>query len=106
ETMPDDQKALDSLLIIANDQLFYRGQIINPDNGATLLLVSIDEKILNSENRQLVMQDIVHAADSFSEATGLELHFAGLPFVRTELSTKVKEELNFFLILSGVVTAF
>src|SRR5690606_17975032 len=64
-----------------------------------------DKDVLNSENRQVLMDDIALAADSFSEATGLELHFAGLPYVRTALSGKVKEELNFFLILSALVTA-
>ena len=105
DSIPEDQETLDSMLSLARDQLFYEGQIINPDNGATLLLISIEKEVLNSEKRQVLMEDIIHATDSFSEATGLGLHFAGLPFVRTELSTKVKEELNFFLILSGAVTA-
>src|SRR5690606_17340634 len=105
ETIPDDQKTLDSLLQVAADQRFYNGQLLNESNGATLLLVSIENEILNSENRQVLMSDILHSTDLFTEVTGITLHHAGLPYVRSELSTKVKEELNFFLILSGIVTA-
>ena len=105
ERIPEDQETLDSLLILAAEQRFYSGQLINEANGATLLLVSIDKDVLNSENREGLMDDIIHTANLFTEATGLDLHFAGLPYVRSELSSKVKEELNFFLILSAIVTA-
>src|SRR5690606_18698128 len=66
DSIPEDQKTLDSLLQLASEQLFYKGQIINPDNGATLLLVSIEKEVLNSEKRQVLMEDVIHAADSFS----------------------------------------
>src|SRR5690606_34224622 len=59
DTIPDTQKELDSLLQIALEQKLFSGQIINHENGATLLLVVIDEKILNSENRQRLIDDLV-----------------------------------------------
>lgn len=105
DTIPDSQEALDSLLQIARNQKLYSGQLVNEKNGATLLLVVIDEKVLNSENRQQLIDDVVHAGDLFSEATGMELHYAGLPFVRSMLSTKVQKEMTFFLYLSAAVTA-
>lgn len=105
DTIPDTQKELDSLLQIALDQKLFSGQLINQENGATLLLVAIDEKVLNSENRQRLIDDLVHAGELFTEATGMDLHYAGLPFVRSILSTKVQEEMKFFLYLSAAVTA-
>ena len=105
DTIPDTQQELDSLLQVALDQKLYSGQLINEENGATLLLVVIDEKILNSENRQQLIDDLVHAGDLFTETTGMDLHYAGLPFVRSILSTKVQEEMKFFLYLSAAVTA-
>lgn len=105
DTVPDTQHELDSLLHVALNQKLYSGQLINEENGATLLLVVIDEKILNSENRQRLIDDLVHAGDLFTEATGMDLHYAGLPFVRSILATKVQEEMKFFLYLSAAVTA-
>ena len=46
--IPDDQLALDSLLNFANNQRFYSDQIINQENGATFILISIDNKVLNT----------------------------------------------------------
>lgn len=105
DTIPDTQEGLDSLLQVALDQKLFSGQLINEKNGATLLLVVIDEKVLNSENRQRLIDDLVHAGDLFTEATGMDLHYAGLPFVRSILATKVQEEMKFFLYLSAAVTA-
>lgn len=104
--LPDDQKTLDSLLRQINNLQFYKGQIFNPDNGATLILVSIDKQIMFSKNRTFIIQDIQNAGQQFAEATGLDVHYAGLPFIKTVMAEKVKKELNFFLILSIAITAF
>ena len=101
---PEDQASLDSLLNKANDLKYYSGQITNQDNGATIILVSINRDVLNSEKRQVLVQDVVDVGNAFSEATGIELHYAGLPFVRSTVAGKVRQELNMFLILSVVVT--
>ncbi|CAN5241569.1 MMPL family transporter [soil metagenome] len=105
EELPDDQDSLDSLLNQALNIKFYEGQIINKSNGATLMLISIQKEILNSENRETLVSDILGAANSFTESTGIELHIAGLPYVRTVLMGKVKDELNLFLFLSLFITA-
>lgn len=105
ETVPDDQAILDSLLTVAADQKFYSGQIINPDNGALLLLVTIDKEVLNSSQRDVLVEDVQFLAEEYSAATGIELHYAGLPFLRSVMSVKVKDELNLFLVLSAMVTA-
>jgi predicted RND superfamily exporter protein len=102
--IPKDQPTLDSLLQVANEQRLYSGQIVNPDNGATLPLIAINDQVLNSKNRGALTNRIVAAGDEFTAATGVELHYAGLPFVRSVISGKVKKEMSVFLILSVAVT--
>jgi len=102
--IPKDQQELDSLLALAFDQKFYSGQLINPENGATLILVSIDKEVVNSKQRESVTAQISEVGQQFTEATGIDLHYAGLPFVRSEVTVKVKKELNMFLIISLCVT--
>jgi len=103
--IPESQNELDSLLTFAIDQKFYSDQIINKKNGATFILISIDNNILNTKERDVVIKDIEHVAEAFKEFTGINLHYVGLPYIRTEVNGSVKVELQMFLIASLIVTA-
>ncbi len=102
--IPDDQVKLDSMLAFARTLQFYSGQLINAENGATLILVTVEKEALNSEYRHTMVADIVVAGDLFQEATGIKVNYAGLPYVRSVNTLKIKEELNTFLIYSVIVT--
>ncbi|MEQ6168139.1 MMPL family transporter [Ekhidna sp. MALMAid0563] len=104
ETIPDNQEELDSLLQGAASLKFYSGQLINSDNGATLILITIKKEVLNSKNRDQLVNNIIDAGKRFEEASGVDVHFAGLPYSRSITTSKVKAELNMFLVLSLVVT--
>lgn len=104
-SIPDRQEQLDSLLNLTLQQKIYSEQLINQKNGAMLMLVALDDTILQSEKRQTVVGDIMHAVDIYSDGTGIELHVGGLPYLRNFLASKVKEELDLFLWLSAGVTA-
>ena len=104
DTIPQDQATLDSLLAGAASLKFYSGQLINAENGATLVLVTIQREILNSKNRDQLVDYIIAQGEIFEEETGIDMHFAGLPYSRSITTSKVKDELNMFLVLSLVVT--
>ncbi len=103
ETIPDDQDSLTALFNQVGQLKFY-GELINQETGATLLLLTIEKEVLNSENRAQLIDDIRFAGDAFSDVTGIQLHYAGLPYVRSVTTGKVKRELNFFLALSVIIT--
>ncbi len=105
DDVPDDQALVDSLLQVALDQKIYSRQLFNQENGATLMLLTIDTDVLNSDNRTVLMEDIVMAGTQFEEKTGIDIHYAGIPFVRAVMTTKVQAELKLFLLLSVAVTA-
>lgn len=100
----DSQPHLDSLLRIAQGQRFYMGQLMNEANGATMLLVSMKGEYTNSEKRIGLTSRLVELGSQFSARTGVELHYAGLPFVRSVVATQVRSELSLFLYLSAIVT--
>lgn len=104
ENIPDNQEELDSLLRGAASLQFYSGQLINADNGATLILITIQKDVLNSKNRDALVNEIIDAGQKFEEESGVDVHFAGLPYSRSITTSKVKAELNMFLALSLVVT--
>ncbi len=100
-----DQGSLDSLLRIARNNGFYQGLINNPENGATLIAVTMDKEYLNSVKRQDVINKILLQCQNFSKETGIQLHYAGLPYVRTIMVTKVQDEFVVLLILSVLITS-
>ena len=104
EPFPNSQMELDTLLLIANNQKFYDNKIINKD-GALTLLITIDKEILNSKDRDKLMQNLIKLSGDFESKSGIKLHYAGLPYSRYIMAESVKEELSRLLIISLIVTA-
>jgi predicted RND superfamily exporter protein len=102
--IPENQHSFDSLLELATQQKFYDGQLINHDNGAMLLLISIEKEVLNSSKRVGLTEDVLMLGDIFSKDTGIELHYAGLPFVRSVVMGRVKKEMLMFIGFSVFIT--
>jgi hypothetical protein len=98
------QPQLDSLLGVLRDQKFYMGQLVNERNGATMMLISVQKEIMNSPKRVELTNQLVEAGNAFTKFTNIKMHYAGLPFIRTIMATKVRQEMQFFLYLSALVT--
>lgn len=104
EPMPQTQRELHERLQTVKDQKFYEGLIINEQTGATLMAVTVDPKFLNSSRRVEVMDNIMAPTEVFAKKTGIKVHYAGLPFVRAVMTTKVAGEMKLFLALAMLVT--
>jgi predicted RND superfamily exporter protein len=98
------QNELDSLLALARQQPFYMGQLVNPHNGALMLLVTVEKEYANSARRVDLINALVAAGQAFTHSTGIDLHYAGLPFIRSVVAVQVRKELSLFLYLSAIVT--
>lgn len=98
------QQQLDSLLAVALGQKFYMGQLVNVSNGATMILAPMKKEYANSAKREVVTSMLVQYGSEFIQETNIELHYAGLPFVRSIMASQVRKELSFFLYLSAIVT--
>jgi len=103
---PQTENDFDSLLTVTKEQKFYSGRLINEENGATVILVSINREFLNSAKRLTLTEEIQKVGAEFEEATSIKLHYAGLPFVRSVVAGKVSKEMQLFLFLSIAVTGF
>ncbi|GHE54323.1 MULTISPECIES: MMPL family transporter [Roseivirga] len=102
---PKTQQELDSLLAEALKLKFYTGQLLNPENGATLILINMKREVLNSKDRNGLVRDIQAMGEEFTRQTGIELHYSGMPFVRTVMQEKTNDELRLFIVLSLGITA-
>ncbi|PQJ09835.1 RND transporter [Flavipsychrobacter stenotrophus] len=84
---------------------FYKGLLYNPDSNAYLMTVWIQKDVLNSKGRADVINEIVRLGNEFGVKHNIEMHYSGLPLIRTEMAMRVQHEMRLFLILSFVLTA-
>ena len=96
---------MDSIKQRIYDLPFYEGLLYNKESNATLMAINIDTKILNTNKRAPIIQSIHDKADAFSKRNKLEVHYSGLPFIRTAVSRLVSNEFVLFLGLSILVAA-
>jgi uncharacterized protein len=100
------KKEFDSLLAIVRDQKLYMGQLVNVNNGATMMLVTVNKDVMNSSLREPLTASLLEAAGHFQKTTNITPHYAGLPFIRTVVTNQVKREMQVFLIASILITGF
>lgn len=84
---------------------FYEGLLYNKKSNATLMAINFDHKALNSSRRAPIIKTIEEKADAFSKKHNIEVHYSGLPFIRTAVSQLVSREFVLFLGLSILVAA-
>ena len=85
---------------------FYQGFLWNPQTQAYLMAIRIDKDILNSKNRAAVVDEILQLSDSYGKDNKLDMHYSGLPLIRTMMASQVQSEMRLFLIMSFILTAF
>lgn len=96
---------MDSIRLRIYELPFYDGLLYNKESNATLMAINFDHKILNTPKRAPVIKSILDKADAFSKKHQVEVHYSGLPFIRTAISQLVSREFVLFLGLSILVAA-
>ncbi len=84
---------------------FYEGIIYNKETGANLVAITFKKKDLDSKRRLDMVKEIKDLGDSFAEKHQVEMHYSGMPYIRSQLMTKVRSEMTLFLALAVMVTA-
>jgi len=99
------QPEIDSMKNLLFSLPFYKGLLYNPETNAWMMGVSVDKDVMNSPKRNSVVKNIRTLADSFSKKVNQEIYMSGLPLIRTELSTRIADEMKWFLFGSVVLSA-
>ena len=84
---------------------FYKNVLYNPQTNASLIAVRINAAILASKERTTIIKKITDTGDQFAKKYGIEMHYSGLPLIRTQVSDKIKVEMKWFLIGSILLSA-
>ena len=105
EGAPKTQTELDSLRQSIYDLPFYDGLIINKETNATLMMLTLDKEKINNKGRIELIKDIEHEVEAFSQKHNIEVHYSGMPYIRTKTMKMVKNELMLFMVLSMLVAS-
>jgi predicted RND superfamily exporter protein len=100
-----NQQELDSCSAIFLSLPFYEGLLYNPATSTWMMGIRINKDVLNSKARNAVVADIVAAGETFGKKYGVEMHYSGLPLIRTNMATKVASEMQWFLLGSILLSA-
>lgn len=84
---------------------FYKGLLYNANTNAYMMAIVIEKNVLNSKDRSTVINKITELGNAFGTKHNVDVHYSGLPLIRTQMAMKVQSEMRMFLIMSFVLTA-
>lgn len=103
------QEQLDSQASTFHSLPFYRGLLYNQETDVYLLAITVNKDKMKSKQREKLVKSIRRTCESFSQETGLDLHYSGLPYIRVVNSIQIKNEIYLFsalALLLCVITLF
>jgi len=98
------QKQLDSLINVVDHYPLYKNVFFNDTSKVFLVAISVTKEVLNDKSRIDLINSVKDYVDEFGKAHNLDIKYSGLPYIRTEITRKIKSELNIFLILAALVS--
>ena len=102
---PTTQQQVDSLKNTILGLKFYEGMLYNPKTNAALMAITLDKNKLNDKSRIALVANIVDAASVYEKQNKVEVHYSGMPYIRTITMKKVKHELFLFVLMSIAISA-
>lgn len=102
---PQSQAEVDSVKIVVKDLPFYKGIIYNDTAHTTLMAITFDNKLLNTKKRLEIVDSIKAQVEAFVAHTNIEVHYSGMPYIRTAVARMIQSETKLFTVLALLVTA-
>ena len=99
------QAEADSLRDLIYALPFYKDLVINRNTNATILAITFKKADLDSKHRIEIVKQIKSVSDEFAAKHNIDLHFSGMPYIRTAIMNKVSGEMKLFLLLGIFITA-
>jgi len=102
---PKNQQVIDSVKNVIYSLELYNGRLFNKETNVSLMMITLSKEIINSKARIPLIKDVKNKIDVFGETHDVEIHYSGLPYIRTVTSKKIQNELLFFVFLSLVIAS-
>lgn len=104
--IPTTQREVDAIKKRVFQLPFYRDIVYNQESGATLMAITFNKASLNSKRRMEIVQQIKILTEAFAERHNIQMHYSGMPYIRTQMMDKISHEMTLFLALAVVITGF
>ncbi len=102
---PKNQQVIDSVKNVIYSLELYNDRLFNKETNVSLMMITLSKEIINSKARIPLIKDVKNKIDVFGETHDVEIHYSGLPYIRTVTSKKIQNELLFFVFLSLVIAS-
>lgn len=83
----------------------YEEILWNGNRDVFMMMASLDPKVVNSRNREGLIEQIEREIQYFESGTRKEVHVSGLPFIRTDTIRRSKREIVTFSLLAALVSS-
>lgn len=100
---PQSVEAMDTIAAHIQGLKFYENMMYVSESGVQLMLITLDKEVLNTKAREQLIYDLQSKLNHFGEQYALEMHYSGLPYIRTITTSLVRNELYIFVFLSLLV---
>ena len=101
----ETQKEVDAVAKELASLPFYRKLFYNDKNKTHLMALTLNKELLDNESRIDLILSIEDVINPFAEEIGVDVHYSGLPYIRTKSTVKTKAEVEMFIFLAMGVTA-
>lgn len=102
---PLSQAEVDSVKQVVKELPFYKGIIYNDTANTTLMAITFDNKLLNTKKRLEIVDSIKAQVEIFVANTKIQVHYSGMPYIRTAVARMIEGETKLFTMLALLVTA-
>ncbi len=99
------QAEVDSVKELVHSLKFYEGLLYNPNTDVYLMAITLNKNKVNDKSRIALVNQIKERAEQYHAKTKHEVHYSGMPYIRTFMMLKIQHELYLFVFLSILVAA-
>lgn len=103
---PTTQVECDSIKAVIYNLPFYDKGLFIKEKDVHLMVLSLNRDMVNSKQRDDNVFAIHDRVEEFSKETMIDVHYSGMPYIRTVVSTKIKKESISFTLYAMLITAF
>jgi len=102
---PTSQAELDSLSLGLKNLRFYEGLLFSDTSDFSLMAITLEKSILDTKERVAFVNGLQEKIETVCAKHDVDVHFSGLPFIRTKMSQMIKQELVRFTLISILLTS-
>ena len=73
---------------------FYNKLFYNAEEQAYLMALTLNKKLLDTEERISLIESIETLVDNFAQQIHVDVHYSGLPYIRTKSTEKQRLSLR------------